>query len=164
MRTAFIYLLKTTRSTPEPHGVPTTENATPCKNPCPAQASPSAQSQDYGSSTTGARKQEDPEVSNTLELYQHQQWHFPFQGLICHVVSPPEDLFSLPAPTRLIRNRSFLSECRGTNMCAFVSSRPGSPTREKKSWKPPGKHSWFGTWPRISEVRETECEIRALSA
>lgn len=49
-------------------------------------------------------------------------------------------------------------------MRASVSSRPDSPTREKKSWKPPGKHSWFGTWPHISEVRETESEITAFSA
>ena len=107
-----------------------------------------SQSQDFSSTITQsrqspeaalARKQEDPEVSSMLELYQHQRWHFPFQVLTCHVASPPEDLSSLLAPMRLIRNCSFSFQVlRHEHACIFLFKARLTYPGEKKleaAWK-----------------------------
>lgn len=133
--------------------MPSTEDATPFKKkrtevdgcPSPTQGtgtvSPQARILAVLQHNPGtlARKQQDPEVSSKLEMYQHQRWYFPFQVLTRLVASHPEDLSSLPTPVQLIRNCSFSSQVlrhERVSICLF-KARLTYPGEEKleAAWK-----------------------------
>lgn len=108
-----------------------------------------SQSQDFKSSTGVVPA---PVMEFSLPRA-HKPCSFTSRGLIFPPYSKEADK-ELPLPSTEAQTHMHLS----------LQGQAHLPGRKKKSWKLPGKHSWSGTWPHISEVRQTDREITAFAA